>query len=160
MQFIANNRRNPSLVYNGYIFTKGKTNQDGSIRWVCKNNRQKGATLCSISCTTLNGAFQRQPPMLHLNPDGTLIHEAPSNGTLHALDFIDGFKDEATQNVLPLKQMFEKSVSAYVEKNQIETTDAFEDFSLACPEFENGMEMELSNQHQRYSLKIISFMAG
>ena len=98
--------------------------------------------------------------MLHLNPDGTLIHEAPSNWTLPVLDFIDGFKDEATQNLLPLKQMFEKSVSAYVEKNQIETTYAFEDFSLACPEFENGMEMELSNQHQRYSLKIISFMAG
>ena len=75
--------------------------------------------------------------MLHLNLDGTLIHEAPSNGTLHALDFIDGFKDEATQNVLPLKQMFEKSVSGYVEKNQIETTDAFEDFSIACPGFEN-----------------------
>ena len=39
--------------------------------------------------------------------------------------------------MLPLKQMFEKSVSAYVEKNQIKTTYAFEDFSLACPEFEN-----------------------
>ena len=48
--------------------------------------------------------------MLHLNPDGTLIHEAPSNGTMHAPDFFDGFEDEATQNVLPLKQIFEKSV--------------------------------------------------
>ena len=128
MQFIANNRRNPALVYNGYIFTKGKTNQDGSIRWFCQNNRTKGATFCTVSCTTLNGVFQRHPPMHHLNPDGTLTHEAPSHGTMQAMDFFDGFKDEATTNVLPLKQIFEKSVSAYVENNQIETTDAFEDF--------------------------------
>jgi hypothetical protein len=69
--------------------------------------------------------------MLHLNPDGTLIHEAPSHGTMQAMDFLDGFKDETITNVLPLRQMFEKSISAYVENNQIETTYAFEDFSLA-----------------------------
>ena len=42
--------------------------------------------------------------------------------------FFDGFKDESTTNVLPLKQLFEKSVSAYVENNKIVTTDEFEDF--------------------------------
>ena len=135
MNFVADSRRNLSLVFNGYIFTKGKTNQDGSIRWICQSNRKMGATLCAISCTTLNGAFQRHPPMFHLNHDGTLIHEPPTHGTKQAMEFFD--QDAASSNVLPLKQMFEKSVNTYIKNNQIETTDSFEEFSLACPDFEN-----------------------
>ena len=96
MQYISNTRRNPSLVFNGYIFTKGKTNQDGSIRWICQNNRKNGAIPCSISCTTLNGEFQRHPPMLHLNQNDTLIHEPPTQGTRQAMQFLNEFKEDAT----------------------------------------------------------------
>ena len=77
--------------------------------------RKKGAVPCNISCTTLNGTFQRHPPMLHLNSDGALIHEPPTNGKIKALEFFDGFKDNAAGSTHPLKQTFEKSVSAYVE---------------------------------------------
>ena len=74
MEFVPNTKRSHSLVYNGYIFIKAKNNQDGSICWFCQNMRKNGAVQCNISCTTLNGAFQRHPPMLHLNSDGLLIH--------------------------------------------------------------------------------------
>ena len=73
MEFVPNTHRNQSLVYNGYIFMKSKENQDGSIRWVCQNRRKRGATPCSISCTTINGIFQRHPPLLHSNLDGTIV---------------------------------------------------------------------------------------
>lgn len=66
-----------------------------------------------------------------------LVHKTQSLRTIQAMKFFDWFKYKATAFVLPLKQMSEKSVSAYVENNQSKTTDAFEDFSLDCREFEN-----------------------
>ena len=43
MQFFTNNRRNLSLVYNGYIFTKGRTNQraqsDGLVEIIAKREQ-------------------------------------------------------------------------------------------------------------------------
>ena len=95
MEFVPNTKRSHSLVYNGYIYMKAKNNHDGSIRWVCQNLRKKGAVPCNISCTTLNGAFQRHTSMLHYDADGSLIHEAPTIGKIMALEFFDGFKDNA-----------------------------------------------------------------
>ena len=71
---------------------------------------------------TLDGVFQRHPTKLHLNSDGLLIHEPPYIGKIKAFEFFDGFKKA-------LKQTFEKSVSSYVENNEISTTDDFEDFA-------------------------------
>ena len=110
---------------------KAKNNHDGSIRWVCQNLRKKGAVPCNISCTTLNGAFQRHPPMLHLNADGSLIHEPPIIGKIKALEFFDSFKDYAVCSTYPPKQIFDKSVSSHVENKEISTTDDFEDFAFS-----------------------------
>ena len=98
---------------------------------------KKGAVLCNISCTTLNCSLQRHPPMLHLNSDGSLINEPLTIGKIKTLEFFDGFKDSAISSKHQLKLIFEKSVSSYVENNAISTTKDFEDFALACPEFEN-----------------------
>ena len=88
MKFVPNTKRSQSLVYNGYIYMKAKNNQDGSIRWVCQNLCIKGAAPCNISCTTLNGGFQRHPPMFHLNLDRSLIHEPSTLGHKKALEFL------------------------------------------------------------------------
>ena len=70
MDYVPNTHRIPSLVFNGYIFMKGKENKDGSINWRCQNSLKKGEAPCPITCTTLNGDFKRFPPMRHLNSQG------------------------------------------------------------------------------------------
>ena len=116
MEFVFNTKSSHSLVYNGYIYLKAKKNQAGSIRWVCQNMRKKGAVSCNISCTALNGTFQRHSRMLYLNSDGSLIHEPHTIGKIKILEFFDGFKDSASSSTHPLMQT-EKSVSSYVENN-------------------------------------------
>ena len=77
MKFVPNTKRSHSLVNIWYIYIKAMNNHYGSIRRVCQNLPKKGVVPCNISCTTLNEAFQRHPPMFHLNADGSLIHEPP-----------------------------------------------------------------------------------
>ena len=64
------------MVLNGYIFTKGKDNKDGSINWRCQNSRKVGQERCPVSCTTLNGEFIRRPPNQHI-VDGHVKHTIP-----------------------------------------------------------------------------------
>ena len=66
MQFVPNTHRKHALVVNGYIFTKGKDNKDGSINWRCQNSRKVGQERCPVTCTTLDGEFIRRPPIQHM----------------------------------------------------------------------------------------------
>ena len=134
MQFVPNTHRKQSLVVNGYIFTKGKDNKDGSINWRCQNSRKVGQERCPVSCTTLNGEFIRRPPNQHI-VDGRLIHAPPSQGKQEAMQCVDSIKTVVKQTMQPLKQLYEKSVNKYLINENMDLKQ-FVDFALECPEYE------------------------
>ena len=134
MQFVPNTHRKQSLVVNGYIFTKGKENKDGSINWRCQYSRKVGQERCPVSCTTLNGEFIRRPPNQHI-VDGRLIHAPPSQGKQEAMQCIDSIKTAVKQTMQPLKQLYEKSVNKYLINENMDLKQ-FVDFALECPEYE------------------------
>ena len=140
MDYVPNTHRIPSLVFNGYIFMKGKENKDDSINWRCQNSSKKGVAPCPVTCTTLNGDFKRFSPMRHLNSQGKLIHEPPTSEKQHSMQFIEEVKQEVSKKVDPLRQFYEISIDDFIAEQCEEETGNnfdFERFAIICPEFDN-----------------------
>ncbi len=101
--YVPTTKGHPQLYLQSRLFQRKVTNQDGSVVWRCRENRNQDVS-CKSKCKTFDHKVV-QMPSPHVN-ECLPVPLSAAEG----LYFANEVKTKATNSTEPMKQMFEKTV--------------------------------------------------
>jgi len=139
IEFIQSKTKNSYLlVYQNFIFQKAKVNKDESVNWRCENYYKKGEQKCSVTCTTSNSEFIRQPTKHN--------HEPASRARIQLHQVLYDIKQVAPEQKRDMKRIFEEATQGSISKHN-EHGITLEEFAKEDFTFKNFKTMLYKIRH-------------